>query len=426
MLIHGGVTSAKGFTAWGDHVGFKKRRKDLALIVSEIPANFAATLTTNMTKAAPIKWNQQILDSGEKVKAILVNSGQANSCTGAQGLLNAAVMAEKTAEILQCKPGEIVLASTGLIGPQIPMQQALEGIPKVAKNLRSDAFAGSAAAEAILTTDACTKQCATTFNVSGKQIVVGAMAKGSGMIHPNMATMLSFITTDLNITPALLQKALKQSVAKTYNMISVDGDTSTNDMVTALANGMAGNDEIVEEDHEGYRLFCQALDHVNHYLAKKIASDADGATKKLTVSLTGSACEQDARALARSVVSSNLVKAAMFEAEPNWGRVVVALGSAGVQFDPSAMCIGFASVVGEMTAVEAGEQHPSYSAALAKHILGADEIEIIIDLNGGTHRATAWGCDMRHDSIRKTSPLSAVPTDDATTTPSLESYAEVC
>lgn len=399
MLKQGGVTSASGFKAFGDHVGLKKKRKDLAIVVSDMPAHFAATFTTNLAKAAPILWNQKVLAGGGTVKAIVVNSGQANACTGQQGAANATAMAEQAAVSLGCESSEVVLASTGIIGLQIPIVAALQGISYVASQVRADEFAGSSAAEAITTTDSYVKQCAIEIQVGGVSATIGAMAKGSGMIHPNMATMLSFITTDVAISPALLQKALKLSVNGTYNMISVDGDTSTNDMVAMLANGAAGN-VFIDEENDDFKTFCAALNELNYNLARKIAADADGATKRLSVNLYGADSEDTGRTLARTVVSSNLVKASLFAEEPNWGRIVVALGYAGVVFNMEHLAIEFKSEYGSIIAVEGGQEHSNYSAATAKHVLHATDVEINIRLKEGDATATAWGCDLRHDYIR--------------------------
>lgn len=405
MIYVGGITSAKGFKAWGEHVGLKKFKKDMALIVSEVPSTVAAVFTTNKAKAAPVQWNQKVLQSGEQVKAVLVNSGQANSCTGAQGILNAGLMAEKTATELGCHVSQVMLASTGLIGPQIPMTNALAGITQVADKIREDHFAGSAAAEAIITTDSYVKQCATTMVIAGKQVTLGAMAKGSGMIHPNMATMLAFLSTDLDIAPALLQKALKNSVDMSYNMASVDGDTSTNDMVILLANGLAGNATITEEN-EDFATFCEALNAINCHLAKKIASDVSGSTKKIAITVNGALTHEDARVMAKKVVSSNLVKAAMYKRDANWGRVVAAIGCAGVEFDLYATTIAYGSEHGSIVAFEGGEQHVDFCADTAKAILAASEVEIVITLDMGNGTATAWGCDMEYDPIRSSSASS--------------------
>lgn len=404
MIFTGGITSAKGYLAWGEHVGLKRARKDMAIVVSEVPATPAAVFTTNKAKAAPVQWNQKVLANGEKVKAILVNSGQANSCTGTQGMLNASLMATKLAEELGCVPDEIMLASTGVIGAQIPMAPALAGIKSVAAGVRADQFAGSTAAEAIVTTDSCTKQCAASFLVNGIEVTIGAMAKGSGMIHPMMATMLAFIATDLCIAPHLLQKALKASVDATYNMISVDGDTSTNDMVVLLANGQSGNVEIIEES-EDFDNFCAALTTINIHLAKKIAADANGATKRIAVTVSGAESVEDARTIARKVASSNLVKSSMFKCEAHWGRVIAAVGSTDVSVDVSNLSIAFASEIGSNIAFENGAESHQFSQEWANAILRTTEVQIVISLNSGSHSATAWGCDMDYDSIRARSTV---------------------
>lgn len=399
-MIHAtGVTYATGFKAWGEHVGLKRFKKDLALLVSDVPATAAAVFTTNLAKAAPIQWNQEVLAGGNKVKAILINSGQANSCTGMQGVLNAAAMAETLANSLQCGVNEIMLASTGIIGAQINMVNALAGIPVVASKVRSDQFAAGAAAEAIITTDSCVKKYAIDVELGGCAVKIGAMAKGSGMVHPNMATMLSFIATDANITAELLQKALKETVDCTYNMISVDGDTSTNDMVAILANGLAGN-ELISEENDDYRKFCGALYELNTFLARKIASDVNGVTKRLAVTVEGARTVDDARKIARRVVSSNLVKASMHKADANWGRVMAAVGSAGVPLDVLNVAVDFLSESGTVCAFANGEQSLEFCAQSAATVLSAPEIAIVIRLEDGDARATAWGCDMEFDPIR--------------------------
>lgn len=410
MNFAGGVTNAKGFKAWGEHVGLKRHKKDLGLLVSEVPATAAAVFTTNKAKAAPVLWNQKVLAEGNKVKAILVNSGQANSCTGTQGILNASIMAEKLAAHLGCNTNEVFLASTGIIGQQIDMPTALAGIESIALKPRADQFAASAAAEAIITTDSYTKQCATTFMVGDKEVTIGAMAKGSGMIHPNMATMLAFIATDLNIEQSLLQSALKASVNQTYNMISVDGDTSTNDMVIALANGFAENEMITDEADPNFTGFVNALTQINMHLAKKIASDANGSTKRIVVNVVNAATAEDARSIARKVVSSNLVKSSLNKCEAHWGRVIAAVGSTDVQIDPYTTTISFASDLGKMTAFENGCECPAFSATAAKAILTPTEVEVHIDLHQGTAESTAWGCDMDYDSIRRGSTMKTKKT----------------
>jgi glutamate N-acetyltransferase/amino-acid N-acetyltransferase len=399
MIMTGGVTSPIGFKAAGAHVGLKRKRKDLAIVLSESPANFAAALTTNVVKAAPILWNQQIVAAGKQIKAVVINSGNANSCTGPTGTLHTEMMAAKTADCLGVKPTEVLVASTGVIGVPLPIEKVEAGIAIVAPQVAASAESGYSAAEAIMTTDSFVKQCALQVKIGATVITIGGMAKGSGMVHPNMATMLSFITTDAAISQELLHKALIKSVSVSYNMISVDGDTSTNDMVAILANGMAGNAMIADADSADYHAFCQALDEVNTFLAKCIASDGEGATKVLTVTVKGSKNIEDAQKLSKSVVSSNLVKTAFFGEDANWGRILAALGYGGVIFDPSKVSIDFVSASGAITLLKSG-QPCQFCELTASRILKQKEIEVLIDLDDGSSTATAWGCDLSYDYVR--------------------------
>jgi len=327
-------------------------------------------------KAAPIIWNQQVVANNEFVRGIVVNSGNANSCTGEQGLVNAEIMAKTYAECVGVDADEILVSSTGVIGVQMPMDLIQKGIVSTAKMLDTSADAGLAAAEGIMTTDKFVKQTSMLFMVDGKMVRIGAMAKGSGMIHPNMATMLSFITTDLNISSELLNKALKESADETYNMISVDGDTSTNDMVVILANGKAGN-EIIDSEGANYQAFCKALKEVNTTLAKSIVQDGEGATKFLEVQVKNAGTVADARKLARSVVSSSLVKAAFFGQDANWGRIICALGYSGVPFEPKNVSIAFSSAQGHLDLMNEGK--PScINEILAKKVLSERHITVHI------------------------------------------------
>lgn len=387
-----------GFQAAGQHVGLKRKKKDLALIASDIPANFALALTTNVVKAAPIMWNHKVDASGKKVKAIVVNSGNANSCTGAAGVEHTWKMAAKTAACLNADPGEILIASTGVIGVPLPIKKVEAGIEFLAPQLSHDLQGGIDAANAIITTDSFIKHCSTQFEINGKLVTISGMAKGSGMIHPNMATMLSFILTDLDISKELLHKALISSVEKTYNMISVDGDTSTNDMVAILANGASGADPMVEGS-SAWETFVQALEAINTFLAKCIAKDGEGATKLLTVTVKGSKNIQDAQKLSKSVVSSNLVKTAMFGEDANWGRIVAALGYGGVFFDPAKVSVELASEGGKLELLNVGEPC-LFSEALASEVMKKSDIEVLIDLHDGLSKATAWGCDLSYDYVR--------------------------
>lgn len=394
----GSVTSAKGFKAAGAHIGVKRKRKDLALLYSEVPATVACMFTTNVMKAAPILWNQSVVAKSQTIRGIVINSGNANSCTGKEGLENAEIMAATYAECIGAKPEEILVCSTGVIGVQLPMEIITKGIVNVSASLEHSKLAGQLAAEAIMTTDTYTKQISVEFEVGGKKVVLGAMAKGSGMIHPNMATMLSFITTDLSIAPHMLEKALKDSGADTYNMISVDGDTSTNDMVAIMANGLAGNETIVSED-DGYFTFCQVLKKVNTHLAKIIVQDGEGATKFLEAQVKFVGSKEDARLLARSIVSSSLVKTAFFGEDANWGRIICAMGYSGAKFDPAFVSISLESSGGTLELLKNGEP-VCVNEILAKQILAEKNIIIHVNMNSGIEEATAWGCDLSYDYVR--------------------------
>jgi len=394
----GGVTSAKGFMAAAMHTGVKRKRKDMALIWSEVPAKVAAVFTTNVMKAAPIIWNEKVLQSSECIRGIVINSGNANSCTGEQGLVNTEIMAQTYAECMGVKKEEIMVSSTGVIGVQLPMGLITAGIKNTCQLLGDTAAAGLQAAEAIMTTDTFVKQTSVEFEIDGKTVTLGAMAKGSGMIHPNMATMLSFLTTDLNISHALLQEALKDSAEETYNMISVDGDTSTNDMVAILANGEAGN-KLIDTKNADYFNFCDALKEINTALAKSIVQDGEGATKFLEVQVENALTVNDARKLARSIVSSSLVKTAFFGEDANWGRIICAMGYSGVKFDPKCVSIAIESAQGKLELMQHGEP-ACVNEMLAKAVLSEKQIGIKIDMKDGNASATAWGCDLSYDYVR--------------------------
>lgn len=388
----------KGFQAAGEHVGLKKKRKDLALLVSEVPAEFAVALTTNVVKAAPILWNQYLDNAAGKVKAIVVNSGNANSCTGVAGVEHTKRMAEKTAACINASAEQVLVASTGVIGVPLPIDKVEAGIEMLAPKLASTADAGLNATHAIMTTDQFAKYCHVQLEIDGKNVILTGIAKGSGMIHPNMATMLSFLLTDANISKNLLKKALLDSVKTTYNMISVDGDTSTNDMVAILANAQAGHAEICEGSPE-WETFVSALEAVNTFLAKCIARDGEGATKLLTVTVKGSKNVEEAQKLSKSVVSSNLVKTAMFGQDANWGRIVAALGYGGVKFDPAKVSVELASEAGRLALLHSGEPC-SFSESFALEVMKRKDIEVLIDLHDGLSKATAWGCDLTYDYVR--------------------------
>ncbi len=399
LKISGGVTVPQGFCAAGAHVGLKRKRKDLAILMATVPCAVAAVFTTNVVKGAPVIWSQKALDSNKLARAIVVNSGHANSCTGDEGIKHTEQMAAATAEAIGCDPEQVIVASTGWIGVPLPIDIVLAGIPVVYGQLDSSTEGGTACAEAIKTTDSFTKEIAFQITVGGKAVKIGAMAKGSGMVHPNMATMLSFITTDVNIDQSLLQAALKESVPSTYNMISVDGDTSTNDMCVVMASGLAGNAMLVDETDPDYIVFKDALHRVNELMAKSIARDGEGATKFLEVSVLGSENQEDARKLAKTVVSSSLVKTALFGQDANWGRIIAALGRGGVQFDPTKLSIRFESSAGQIALMNSGIPMP-FEPFEAKRVLSETDIRICIDLMAGVSEACAWGCDLSMEYVR--------------------------
>ncbi len=397
-IIKGGVTAAKGFEAASAAAGIKyKDRTDMAMIYSRRPCAAAGTFTTNVVKAAPVKWDQHIVKSGAPVQAVIVNSGIANACTGAEGFGYCKDTARAAAEALGISEDGVLIGSTGVIGKQIPIDRLTAGIRVLAKEKNDTAENGTAAAKAIMTTDTCEKELAVTIDVGGKTVTIGGMAKGSGMIHPNMCTMLAFITTDAVIPKEVLQSALSEDVRDTYNMISVDGDTSTNDTVVLLANGLAENPEIVYGSEE-YHRFKEALHAVNEYLAKKIAGDGEGATALFEVKTVGCESIEQARTLAKSIVCSNLTKTAIAGHDANWGRILCAMGYSGAQFDPEKVDLFFESKAGRIQIIEAGTA-VDYSEEEATRILSEPEITAIADVKMGDKTATAWGCDLTHGYI---------------------------
>ncbi len=397
-IIKGGVTAAKGFEAASAAAGIKyKDRTDMAMIYSRRPCAAAGTFTTNVVKAAPVKWDQHIVKSGAPVQAVIVNSGIANACTGAEGFGYCKDTARAAAEALGISEDGVLIGSTGVIGKQIPIDRLTAGIRVLAKEKNDTAENGTAAAKAIMTTDTCEKELAVTIDVGGKTVTIGGMAKGSGMIHPNMCTMLAFITTDAVIPKEVLQSALSEDVRDTYNMISVDGDTSTNDTVVLLANGLAENPEIVYGSEE-YHRFKEALHAVNEYLAKKIAGDGEGATALFEVKTVGCESIGQARTLAKSIVCSNLTKTAIAGHDANWGRILCAMGYSGAQFDPEKVDLFFESKAGRIQIIEDGTA-VDYSEEEATRILSEPEITAIADVKMGDKTATAWGCDLTHGYI---------------------------
>ena len=396
--IKGGVTAAKGYEAASTAAGIKYQgRTDMALIYSQVPCVSAGTFTTNVVKAAPVKWDRQIVDSGAGVQAVVVNSGIANACTGEEGMGYCKETAEAAAEALNIDAAGVLVGSTGVIGMQLPMQKLVDGIQVLAGKKAEGLQSGHDAALAIMTTDTVEKEMAVEIEIGGKTVTIGGMSKGSGMIHPNMCTMLAFITTDAAITKEALQKALSEDVEDTYNMISVDGDTSTNDTAILLANGLAGNQEITYASPE-YETFKEALHIVNETLAKKMAGDGEGATALFEVKVVGAESIKQAKTLAKSVVCSNLTKAAIAGHDANWGRILCAMGYSGAQFDPEKVDLFFESKAGKLQIIENGVA-TDYSEEVATKILSEPEITATADIKMGDYSATAWGCDLTHEYI---------------------------
>ena len=397
--IPGGVTAAKGFEAAGVEAGIKyKNRMDMALVYSQTPCKAAGTFTTNVVKAAPVKWDYQVVHESEYAQAVIINAGVANACTGAEGYGYCLDTAKAAGEAFGIPAEAVLVASTGVIGMQLPMDKILNGVNLLA-NAKGDSLEhGTLASKAIMTTDTVNKEIAVEVEIGGKTVTIGGMCKGSGMIHPNMCTMLGFVTTDVNISKELLLKALQEDVKDTYNMVSVDGDTSTNDTVLLLANGMAGNAEITEAN-EDYKTFCEALNFVNTYLARKIAGDGEGATALFEVKVVNAASKEEAVILSKSVVTSSLTKAAIYGHDANWGRILCALGYSGVQFDTEKVDLYFESAAGKLKIIENGVS-TGYSEEEATKILSQEEVTAIADMKMGDACATAWGCDLTYDYVK--------------------------
>lgn len=396
--IEGSINTPKGFKAGGKHIGIKRKRKDLSIVLSEKPAVFAAMFTTNKVKAAPVLWNMDIERKAGPIRAIVINSGNANACTGKQGMEDTKVMAQKTAAMLGCEPEEVFVASTGVIGVPLPMDVLVPGIESLAPEISGELKAGLNAAEGIMTTDTTMKILSLETEIGGKTVTLSGMAKGSGMIHPNMATMLSFITTDVAIDQELLRRALRKIGKDTYNMISVDGDTSTNDMVMVMANGSAENTIIDQEDND-YHKFYKALHHLNEHLAKEIVKDGEGASKFLEVTVDGAKTSEDARILVKSILTSNLVKTAMFGEDANWGRILCAMGYSGADFDPDKTSLEF-SAAGQRILLMKEGLPISFDEDFAYELLQNRDISILIQLEDGNAKATGWGCDLSYEYVK--------------------------
>ena len=396
--IKGGITVVPGFEAAAAASQIKyEGRTDMALIYSSVPCVAAGTFTTNVVKAAPVKWDQKIVKQGGAVQAIIVNSGIANACTGEEGMQYCEETAQTAAEVFGIQKEQVLVSSTGVIGKQLPMEKIQAGIHMLAQAKGNDKLCGAEAAEAILTTDTHKKEAAVQLEIGGKTVTIGAMAKGSGMIHPNMCTMLSFLVTDAVIEKEVLQKVLSEDVEETYNMISVDGDTSTNDTVLFLANGLAQNASICPGTEE-YKAFAAAVHTVNEQLAKAIAGDGEGATALLEVEVVGAADKEQAKKISKSVVCSNLTKTAVAGHDANWGRILCAMGYAGVSFVPEQVDLFLESAAGTIQILSDGVALP-YSEEKATEILSEEKVKILADLKLGDGKATAWGCDLTHGYI---------------------------
>lgn len=398
-VITGGVTAAKGFQAAATAAGIKYQdRMDMAMIVSQVPAVTAGTFTTNVVQAAPVKWDRQMVTEKRCAQAVVVNAGIANACTGAEGMECCKKTAETVEHCMNIPADQVLVASTGVIGMQLPIEKLQAGVEAMALELEDSTEKGHQAACAIMTTDTKPKEAAVTFEIEGKTVTIGGMCKGSGMIHPNMCTMLSFVTTDLAISKELLQEALKMNVQDTYNMVSVDGDTSTNDTVLLLANGMAGNSEITEKD-ENYEKFAEALNYINTTLAKKMAGDGEGATALFETKVIHADTKEHAKILAKSVICSSLIKAAIYGHDANWGRILCALGYSGVKFDPETIELFFKSSFGSIQIYQNGLAS-DYSEEEAAKILSDEEVTVLVDMKMGEAEAAAWGCDLTYDYVK--------------------------
>lgn len=398
-IIEGGITAAKGFLAGSLCAGIKKSDSDdCALIYSEKPCVAAGTFTQNKVKAAPVKWDKKVIEESPFIQAVVVNTGIANACTGEKGLENCAVEAEAVAECMGISPENVCVCSTGVIGPQLPMDKIIKGIRELPAQLKETSEAATKAAAAIMTTDTRPKEVAVNADIGGVTVTVGGMCKGAGMIHPNMATMLCFITTDVMIKKELLQKAFSEIIDDSFNMISVDGDTSTNDTAIVMANGMAQN-PIIDKEDEAYEAFVRALRYVATELAKKIAGDGEGCTCLFEAEVKNAVTKKDAKILAKSVITSNLTKAAIFGHDANWGRVLCALGYSGADFDPDKVDLTFESAAGSIAIMKDGNA-VDYSEETATKILSQNPVRAVIDVKDGNCCATAWGCDLTFDYVK--------------------------
>ncbi len=397
-IVDGGITAPRGFKATGSHIGIKRIKKDISLVTTDTPAVCAGCFTQNIVKAAHIIWDENIVKSGKKVKGIITVSGNANACTGEQGIRDNEKMAEIFASEIGADKDEIITAATGIIGLEMPMDTISKGIKETVPFLSRSRDDAKKAAGGIITTDTFLKEIAVELNICGKTVRIGGMAKGSGMIHPNMATVLSFITTDINITQELLQKALSYSIKETYNMISVDGATSTNDMAVILANGKAGN-PIIDEENEFFEIFKETLYKIHLKFAKDIVHDGEGASKFMEAAVINAKTENDAKILAKSIVTNDLVKTALYGEDANWGRVAAAMGGSGAYFNPDNLNIFFESEKGCVLMMEKGRPI-NFDENYAAEVLSERDIKIVAELSDGNFDAKSWGCDLGHEYVR--------------------------
>ena len=397
--IKGGVTAAQGFEAASCEANIKySGRTDMAMVFSKEPCECAGTFTSNVVKAACVQWDMQIVESGKPMHAVVINSGIANACTGKEGFDACEASARAVEDSLKVPYDSVAVASTGVIGMQLPVDKLVKGINAMSKTLDDSLGAGTAASKAIMTTDTVNKEVAVSFMAGGKKVTLGGMSKGSGMIHPNMCTMLAFITTDLSIDKLLMQEALREVVADTFNMITVDGDTSTNDSLILMANGLAGNDKITAKN-EDYKSFKEALFFVCRFLARKMASDGEGATKLFEAKVVNAKSKEDARTLSRAIVGSNLSKAAIYGCDANFGRFLCAMGYSGAQFDQNDVELFFESRAGRLQVFDRGTPI-DFDEDFAVKIMKEDEVTVFVDMHEGEAEAAAWGCDLTYDYVK--------------------------
>lgn len=393
-----GITTPKGFEAAGEHIGIKNKKKDLAIIFSKTPALCSAVFTQNLVKAPPLAFCQETLADGNKIQAIIINSGNANACTGKQGYKDAVETVAELAKSLNISEKSILVTSTGVIGVFLPMETMIKGIKPTASKLSSSRKSATDCAEAIMTTDTFVKEVSVEIDIDGTPVTISGIAKGSGMIHPNMATMLGFLTTDANITQELLDKAFKTAIFSSFNMISVDGETSTNDMAVILANGEAKN-QTIDSENENYKKFAQAVDFVCKELAKKIVLDGEGASKFLEVHIDGAKTDDDAKILCKSIINSNLVKTAFFGQDANWGRIISAMGASGASFDPNKVKIRFENKIGDVLLYENGLP-VDFDEDFALKILKEKQINLLVEMQEGNSSIIGWGCDLSYDYVK--------------------------